>query len=321
MHVPRKSDLKARCTPARRWAGWMAALVVAVAAIGAPGGAARALGQDDKKDEPVAPQDVTLKTRDGVTIVATYYGSHEGKNALPIILLHAAKGSRGDFRNLALTLQKAGHAVIAPDLRGHGDSTTMPDDRAAELQQVDVAAMVSQDVEAVKNYLIERNNAAELNIDKLCLVGPEMGSVVALNFAARDWSWPPLATGKQGQDVKALVLISPEWTHRGVRINDAIAHPQVQSQLSVLIVAGKNNATAVREARRLFTAFERFHAPPKPGDEEAQQMIWMRTPSTRLQGTELVNERRAKVDELIVEFIDARVASQKIPWYERRNPL
>jgi pimeloyl-ACP methyl ester carboxylesterase len=183
---------------------------------------------------------------------------------------------------------------------------------------IDLAAMVNQDVEAVKNFLIERNNASELNIEKLCLVGAEMGSVVAINFAARDWSWPVLATGKQGQDVKGLVLISPEWAHRGLHINDAIEQPQVRGVMSLIIIAGERAAKERRDAERLYTALERFRPVPASG---APQTLWLRTLPTTLQSTHLLNEKRMGVGDMIEKFIELRLVDVDIPWRERRNPL
>ncbi len=154
---------------------------------------AQALADDDEKDKPLPPEDVALRTKDGVTIQATFYPSKLGKDAVPVILLHEENGVRGDFSSLALRLQRAGHAVIAPELRGHGESSKRRGERAMAPRPADMAAMVSQDVEAVKNFLIERNNASELNIEKLCVIGAEMGSVVATNFAAPTGvgrSWP-----------------------------------------------------------------------------------------------------------------------------------
>ncbi len=281
-----------------------------------------ALGQDVDEDKPIEPQDVTIKTRDGVSLEATYYASKLGKDAVPVILLHGAKGRRGDFTSLALHLQEAGHAVIAPDLRGHGDSTnTRSGDRTGNLSRADLAAMVTQDTEAVKNFLILRNNEAELNIDKLCLVGLRMGSVVALNFAARDWSWPPLATGKQGQDVKALVLISPPWSYRGLRINEAIAHPQVRSALSAIIFVGKGGSKEAAEAKRLYSTLVRYRPTPPPEEIAEKQTLWLRTLPTTLQGARLLNEKRMGLEEMIEKFIEVRLVEANIRWHQRRSSL
>ena len=82
------------------------------------------------------PQNVTLRaTVDGVPLAATFYPTplekEAAKEAVPVILLHQFKGSRADYNGLALALQKAGCAVLVPDLRGHGHSTRsiLPDGR------------------------------------------------------------------------------------------------------------------------------------------------------------------------------------------------
>jgi pimeloyl-ACP methyl ester carboxylesterase len=279
---------------------------------------------DEAKDKLPPPEDVSFKTADGVTIAATFYPSpsKQGRKTVPVILLHAWKGNRGDFEALALKLQRAGHFVIAPDLRGHGDSSR-PAGRVGELRPADYMAIVEPggDLETIKRFLIAKNNAGELNIEKLCLVGVEMGSVMALNWAARDWSWPPLAVGKQGQDVKALALISPEWSFKGVRINDAVANPNVRGDLSVMIIVGKGNSKLLAEGRRLYSAFEKYHPAPRADAETGSQTLWLTTPQTSLQSTRLLNEKSMHVDEMILKFVELRLAKQQIPWEERRNPL
>src|SRR6185503_1575953 len=142
------------------------------------------------------------------------------KEVVPVVLLHMAKGGGADWKPLAEALQRAGHAVIVPDLRGHGKSTelkrggqTLAIDQAT-MRPGDFAAMVTQDMERIKKLIIEENNEGRLNLRKLCVVGAEMGAAVAINWAAMDWSWPRLATGPQGQDVNGLVLISPVWNYK-----------------------------------------------------------------------------------------------------------
>jgi len=273
-------------------------------------------------EKPLPAEEISLRTTDGVTLAATYYPSKLGKNAVPVVLLHASKGSRADLVDLALKLQQQGHAVFAADLRGHGDSTrSRLGDRTMDLRPADYQAMVSEDLEAIKRFLMAKNNTGDLNIDKLCLVGIEMGAGVALNWAARDWSWPMLNTGKQGQDVKALVLVSPEWSFKGLKINEAIAHPNVHSDLSILIIAGKGNGKALSETRRLHAAFEKYH-PPVPAEFEAErQMLWLRTPNTSLQGTRLLHEKSLHVDEMIAKFIELRLTKKQMPWTDRTSPL
>src|ERR1700685_1036936 len=122
--------------------------------------AGRANAQETAKpddDRPLPPKEVHLQTNDGLQLVATYYPSKAKKKAVPIIMLHGWKGSRGDFDDLALAMQLRGYAVIVPDLRGHGKSTQIK--RGSDyitidqstLRKGDIEAMVTQDIEAVKS--------------------------------------------------------------------------------------------------------------------------------------------------------------------------
>ena len=75
-----------------------------------------------------------------------------------------------------------------------------------ELRASDFQAM-DNDVEAAKKYLLEKNNAGILNLELLCLVGAELGGIVATNWIAADWSRQDLPAFKQGKYAKALVLL------------------------------------------------------------------------------------------------------------------
>ena len=138
-----------------------------------------------------------LETKDGLQMEADYYPSwraeekegNGGKDVVPIIMLHAWKGSRADFARLASNLHgldrndphRLGYAVIVPDLRGHGKSTVIKVGQEphsidqALMKKSDFEAMVLQDMEAVKKFLIEKNNEGKLNIEKLCVVGADIG--------------------------------------------------------------------------------------------------------------------------------------------------
>ena len=67
----------------------------------------------------------------------------------------------------------------------------------------DIQADGGGDVDVCKSFLWQKNNDGELNIDKLVLVGDEMGATAAVNWAALDWSFEPVANIKQGKFAKA----------------------------------------------------------------------------------------------------------------------
>ncbi len=327
-----------RTFPASRAAfrsiGRTVALVACFALLGMMPCAAPAKADDAQKPDdnaPPAPVDIQLQTADGLQMAATYYGSKAGKEAVPIIMLHAWKGSRADFAGLALAMQARGCAVICPDLRGHGKSTQIKrgGDYAnidqASLRKGDFEAMVMQDLESVKSYLMERNNAGELNIEKLCVVGNEMGATVAIKWAQYDWHWPQLPNAKQGQDVKALVLISPQMNFHGISIADSLSQTLLESQLSILIVAGEKNSRR-DEVKRIYNRISSFR--PKPADdpkevEEHQDLFLSIIKGATLQGPNILNDETIlpQLTLVVGQFVEWRLTNKKIPWTDRKAPL
>ena len=179
-----------------------------------------------------SPVTETLETKDGAVLSCRWYPSpnskEDGKNVVPVMILHGWGGQSSQYDGLATELQKKGHAVIVPDLRGHGGSTTLKRPNEAKNVKLKIAEnggfeadsrpvavnlvmdyMFRYDMERVKAFLTQKNNDGEVNIELLCVVAFEASAIVAVNWAAQDWSWPQYAALKQGQDVKALALISP----------------------------------------------------------------------------------------------------------------
>ena len=75
-------------------------------------------------------------------------------------------------------------AVVTVDLRGHGGSIkqTAPNGAtreidAARINKQDIVGMLA-DMEAVRSFLVGKNDAGELNLNKLSLVGIGMGATV-----------------------------------------------------------------------------------------------------------------------------------------------
>jgi pimeloyl-ACP methyl ester carboxylesterase len=288
--------------------------------------------------DPRAPAEVSLTTKDGVQLKITYYPSREGQDAVPVVMLHDFGETRAVFNPLATALQKpsdpegpgqrtASRAVITVDLRGHGESKTAVGTNgstvelnATRFQVTDYQAMVVQDMEAVRSFLVEQNDAGNLNLNKLCVVGSGMGANVALLWAARDWATPPLAVRKQGQDVKALVLLSPRWNYRGLILRDAMKFPPVQQQLSVFLAYGSADRKLARDGENLRKIFERYHPEPPPDQVQQRKDYFVYDPDTMLQGTKLLNSREFDMGPKIAAFIEARLGSSTFPWIQRKRP-
>jgi pimeloyl-ACP methyl ester carboxylesterase len=288
------------------------------------------LAQDDNKkdDKPPPPKDITLETKDGMSLHGTYFPSRKGKEAVPVILLHGYGGSQQDMANLAKSLHAQGHAVVICDLRGHGASTKLRlpngdlrDIKFDDLRPNDFKTMVN-DVEALKSFLLQENNNGKLNIEMLTVVGAELGAVLALNWAVVDWSWPQLPAYKQGQDVKALVLISPKQSIQGLSVAGPLRLPVIREHLSMMVVGGTQSRDFT-DVRRLYNSLKRFHPTPPQDLRAEQQDLFLVDPATNLEGAQLLDAEGLDIHGKIIGFINLRLVNKldRYPWAERRSPL
>jgi pimeloyl-ACP methyl ester carboxylesterase len=286
---------------------------------------AKAQGDEIETPDPVELKGTEFTTRDGVQLHATFYGARHvkdqpSKEAVPVILLHSYKGDGKEFSGLAEYLQQHDCAVLVPDLRGHGESNqvkTPIGPRAIEMTKLtpaDFRAMVENDMAVWHRYLRQRNDEAELNLDKLCLVGSEMGASVALRYALRDWSYPDLPGRRQGHFVKGLVLISPQINFHGLDTNEALSNRAVQSQLSTLIVVGKKSPKALSDARGMFNKLKAGSR--ATADDEEGPKRYLRELNTKLQGSKMlgVDDKDVNVEPLIGGFIKVGLPSKDVPW-------
>lgn len=293
-------------------------LLLAIAVLGweIPGSA---FGQA-KKELP-DPFDITgneLMTPDGVALKATFFPGSRGKESVPVILLHSWKGNRKEFITLAFTLHQAGHAVLVPDLRGHGQSTIAAGRElsATRIGPTDIGLMVQNDMETLKSYLVKKNNAEELNIEKLCVVGSEMGATVAMNWAVLDWSWPQYPGVKQGQHVKALVLLSPERNFKGVGAEEFLRNPLLNRFVSIYILLGNGDAKIAKSVDLMYSTLAKLHPEPAEGQEEKEKTLFFKGFDTKAQGSKLFAQRGLNVEQRIEKFIQLRLVARDYPWRE-----
>jgi len=223
----------------------------------------------------ITSQKLQLETSDGLTLSARYYPVATGQKPLAtVLLLHDLEGSHKTVDPLAKLLQKNGFAVVAPDLRGHGDSTSrlgiggkVEVLEAKTLKRQELEAITATaggrvreqaefrgDIEAVRNWINHKSTSGELDIQRLCVIGSGTGGTLAALWTAADWAWGPIATGPQGQQVRALVLISPTWAAKGISIVSALASEGLKFQIPILVIAGEGD----RDASKVFDQLKRY---------------------------------------------------------------
>lgn len=308
---------------------------VAGAALWLPG----LSGQDTpEKDKPLAPEEVSFETADGITLRGTFYPSKKGKEAVPVLMLHDLVdkkdvATRKVYAELALQLQAKGCACLAFDFRGFGDSTATANGRnlaPKDINRNQMQAMASSfgkgggDMETAKLFLMPRNNAGELNINKLTIVAAGHSVPVAINWSALDWSWPPLpGRPKQGQDIKALALLSPSWAYKGYSIDQVInGNVAVQRELSVMICVGEGSKSAqnLKEAKQIYDRLKVYHHDPDPAkpDEfrEKKDLFWD-PHKTDFQGSDLLGKKQIGLEARIERFIELRSMTRPYNWSDR----
>ena len=275
---------------------------------------------NDQEDPKLKPRVVTLLTKDRVPLKAYYFPSGKAKEAPTVLLVHEWQGQASPYLKLVMALQESGCAVLVPDYRGHGGSKQYigrggkPEEfKLGQMSRRDIEKIVVMDLESSKKFLVEENNAGNLNVNALVVIGVREGCVMATHFAARDWSFPSVGRRKQGQDVKALVLISPEKQIKSVAIDQALNHPAVLS-MPIMIVAGETSPEA-SEAQRLGKRIESIKHRVGGGTAVGFES---KLPQTALSGPALVNEV-PKVFPAIVEFVRQAVPTSNgmNPWIER----
>lgn len=284
-----------------------------------------------------APEVVSLVTRDGVQLRITYFrsakraGTAEAKQVAPVILLHDHKETRGIFNSLAQRFQATGDAqkgpafaVVTVDLRTHGESTKrqLPNGiqetlDAAKLNKQGLLAMAAYDMEALRSYLIGKNDAGELNLNKLCIVGAGMGANVGVNWALHDWSAPPLAIGKQGQDVKALVLISPKWSYTGLSFQAPMKSRLLKENIAWLIAYGDQDSKAKADIDRIEKQLERFHPKPAQAAGRPSSTLQVVGLKSKLQGGTLLTQTGQPLEQKIIVFLVEHVGKVPLPWSSR----
>ncbi len=260
-----------------------------------------------------------LTTKDGMQIRAFYFPSAKGKEAIPVVLMHEWQGQASPYQGLVSALWDLGCAVIVPEFRGHGGSRTQAGGRELDVSRMgkgDVMAMITGDLEAVKKFLVVENNEQRLNLNALTLIGIREGAILASHWAVADLNFPSLGTVKQGQDVKAMVLISPTKGIRRIRgiSLDETLNDRLFVQLPFLIIVGDSSSQAA-DTDRFSQKLESLKKRATRGEPDNIQYERLNTP---LDGPALVNDVPGVIDR-VRDFVEQRMVARSgaFPWTDR----
>lgn len=173
---------------------------------------------DVEETEAAQPaiEDITFNGANDLELHATLYRPGGLPPFPAVILLHMIGDDRSVWADgrtgLARTLMSQGYAVLAVDMRGHGETGSGRDWALAEtdLQMVWLAFTMREDVDAART----------------AVVGGSIGSNMALRLAARQ------------PEIKTAVLLSPGLDYRRVTTEDALA---VYGGRPLLIVASRDD--------------------------------------------------------------------------------
>lgn len=219
---------------------------------------------------------VVVETKDGFTLNCSWLAApfdekaddSSGKSVVPYLILHDWESSRRQTFAFGRFVQSRGNAVLIPDLRGHGTSTTVAGqkkpvtfDRLGKAQRVNI----TQDIEACKRFLIQKNNAGDINVDLLVVVA--VGKMVppAVQWSLNDWTAFPArspSTGvKQGQDVKGLVLVSPKKKFGTFSLSQTLRHTMFTgnsgNEMPIMMVWATEDKACAKDAKSMFNTLEK----------------------------------------------------------------
>lgn len=275
--------------------------------------------------------DQVLTARDGWPIHITYFESTGGKESPAVVLIANAEGNdakdartRRVWEKTALDLQKSGFAVVTVDLRKHGDSVPPAETASSTALRVapgDYAIMAGMDLEAVKEFLVNEHHAEKLNVRKLGVVAVGSSAMVASAFAVADWDKKPYPDAPllemrtpRGQDVKAIMMISPNTTVKGLN-STAIFRTLKGLPVAVHILASSNIKSEARDADKVFKSLE-LKA------EEAKDARKVDLFPVDFSGERFLEGREAvETNKMIVEFLTKSTKDLNDPWRTRKSRL
>jgi len=281
------------------------------------------------------PRVENLRAVDGHPLTITYYPVPEKtgnrQDSPVVVLLHGSdqKGrilwdkaapGRGEKSNFAQSLNEDGYAVVSVDLRKFGDSKAPGD--MSNIRPDDYEKMSASDMFAVKQFLYDEHQKKAPNMNKMAIVAAGPTAAVALNFAAADAVMPPhddapIVENKtpRGQDVRAIVLLSPEMA--AGRLNSTKALNVIRTPaagIAMMIVAGAQDTGDKGNAKKVFEIMDKAQA-------KNEKRVYMLSPALRDRELGLIGKAPDQVETPIHNFLNKHVKEFPSAWRDRKNKV
>jgi pimeloyl-ACP methyl ester carboxylesterase len=278
----------------------------------------------------------TLRAVDGHPLTITYYPVNEKagnrQDAPVVVLLHGggdkgrilwdkAAPARGEKANFAQSLNDDGYAVITVDLRKFGDSKATGDMTA--IRPDDYEKMSSSDMFAVKQFMYDRHQEKQFNMNKMGIIAAGPTAPVALNFAAADWTTPPhddapIPANKtpRGQDVRAIVLLSPEMTAGRLTSNRALNVLRAPALgVAMLVISGAEDTLDKGNSKKIYELMD------KAQNKKDDKRVYLLSPKLRDRELGLIGKVPGEVEIPIRTFLNKHVKEFPSAWRDRKNKV
>ena len=150
-------------------------------------------------------------------------------------------------------------------------------------------------------------------------VAADMSTPVAIAYTELDWKKTPYDDAPtlalktpRGQDVQALILLSPETTAPGLSVSKSVDFIRVIGR-PVLICVGTKSKSDLTTANKM-------HDQLAPKKEEKEQIIYIERYESPLGGTNLLYKNLG-VEKHMFVFLTKHLKDHKSDWRDRRSKL
>jgi hypothetical protein len=154
----------------------------------------------------------------------------------------------------------------------------------------------------------------------MAIIGAGMGAAVATRYAAIDWLKKPHSDGPvgnqtpRGQDVRALVLLTPESEIIGLSMPDAIKTVRTPLfNVAMLFAVGKKDKADKGQTKKLYD-----QASSLENTEKNPQRIYLMEYNTPNRGTQMLG-KGLPVELNIMNFLKKHLQELQSEWRDRES--